>query len=138
MNTLDNAELDAATTPVQCRAVAKSGEPCRAFAIEGSDLCHLHAHPEMAKEIGRRGGEQNRHFDPKDDQPDLGALKTAEDVRQMLAQAAADLRCRKIEPRMAAGLSQLATMLLKAIEVADLQAKVLRLEEKLYGSQETN
>src|ERR1043165_4807007 len=123
----------------RCQATTISGEPCRAFTIEGIDLCHLHAHPEKAKEIGKRGGEQNRHFDPENDaQPDLGALKTAEDVRAMLAQAATDLRQRKIEPRMAASLSQLATTLLKAIEVAELQAKVRELEERLYGSKKTD
>ena len=101
-------------------------------------LCHLHARPEKAKEIGKRGGEQNRHYDPKDDYPELPPLKTAEEVRQMLAQVATDLRHRKIEPRMAVGLSQLATTLLKAIEVAELEERLKELEEKLNEPTKTN
>jgi hypothetical protein len=91
----------------------------------------LHGNPAKAKEIGKRGGEQNRHYSTEDDAPELPPLKTGEDVRLMLAQVAVDLRHRKIDPRMAVGLSQLAGTLLKAIEVADLEGRLSQLEEKI-------
>jgi hypothetical protein len=79
--------------------------------------------------MGRKGGLRNRRV-VVDDTAEIPALNTAEDVRAMLAQAAADLRCRKIEPRVATSLGQLANSLLKAIEVADLEQRLAKLEGK--------
>ncbi len=112
----------------RCRATTKAGEPCP-VAATASGMCYLHDDPRRAAEMGRRGGLKNRRVIP-DDTTEIPPLNTAEDVRAMLAQAAADLRCRKIEPRVATSLGQLANSLLKAIEVSDLEKRLAKLEGK--------
>jgi hypothetical protein len=79
--------------------------------------------------MGRKGGLKNRRVIPEDT-TEIPPLNTAEDVRAMLAQAATDLRGRKIEPRVATSLGHLANSLLKAIEVADLERRLAKLEGK--------
>lgn len=44
-----------------CKAKNVKGEPCGA-AAGPSGLCHLHANPERAKQLGQLGGRKNRHF----------------------------------------------------------------------------
>src|SRR3989442_14316396 len=94
----------------RCRATTKAGEPCP-VAATASGLCFLHSDPKRAAEMGRRGGLRNRRVIP-DDTAEIPPLNTAQDVRAMLAEAAADPRCRKIAPRVATRLRQLANSLL--------------------------
>jgi hypothetical protein len=112
----------------RCRALTKAGQPCT-VAATASGLCYLHEDPKRAAEMGRRGGLKNRRVIP-DDTTEMSPLNSANDVRAMLAQAAADLRSRKIEPRVATSLGHLANSLLKAIEVSDLERRLARLESK--------
>ena len=100
-------------------------------------LCFFHANPEKAAELGRRGGLKNRHVRPHED-VELPPLNTAEDVRSMLAKAAQDVRNRRIDPRVATSLGQLATTLLKAIEVADIEKRLAALEGGLDGRQKAS
>ena len=66
-------------------------------------------------------------------------LDTAGDVRAMLAKLAHDVRSRRVEPRVAASVSQIASTLLKAIEVADIERRLDKLEGKTTnGSEETH
>jgi hypothetical protein len=44
----------------RCKALAKSGKPCRAAATAGG-LCFFHANPDKAAALGRIGGRANRH-----------------------------------------------------------------------------
>jgi hypothetical protein len=81
--------------------------------------------PERAAKLGRQGGLKNRHVVP-DDNVELLPLDTADQVRTMLAKLAQDVRTRRVEPRVAASLSQIASTLLKAIEVADLENRPRR------------
>ena len=79
--------------------------------------------------MGRRGGLRNRRVIP-DDTAEMPPLNTAEDVRQMLAKLALDVRARKVEPKVAASVSQIASTLLKAIETAELERRLSKLEGK--------
>jgi hypothetical protein len=48
----------------------------------------------------------------------------------MLAKLAQDVRARKVEPKVAASVSQIASTLFKAIETADLERRLAKLEGK--------
>jgi hypothetical protein len=117
-----------------CTGTTKAGTPCNAPSGP-SGLCFFHEYPDKAAELGRQGGLKNRCR--ADDDFEMPPLNTAEDVRAMLSKLAADLRARRVEPRVATSLGQLANALLKAIEVADLEARLKRLEGKL-GPEETS
>ena len=120
--------------PNRCRATTKAGGQCPVPATV-SGLCYLHDDPKRAAEMGRRGGLKNRRVIP-DDTVEFPPLNTAEDVRAMLAKLAQDVRARRVEPRVAASVSQIASTLLKAIEVADLENRLAKLEGKTNGQSE--
>jgi len=109
------------------RATTKAGEPCP-VAATASGLCYLHDDPSRAKEMGRKGGLRNRRVIP-DETAEMPPLNTADDVRAMLAKLAQDVR-RKVEPKVAASVSQIASTLFKAIETADLERRLAKLEGK--------
>ncbi len=112
----------------RCGAVTKAGNPCTAPA-SAAGLCYFHANPGAAAEMGRKGGLKNRHVVP-DDNVELPPLNTAEDVKLMLAKLAQDVRCRRVEPRVATSIGQIANSLLRAIETADLEKRLAKLEGK--------
>src|SRR5438093_13145290 len=120
----------------RCRAKTKAGKPCPAPAT-ATGLCYNHESPARAAEMGRKGGLKNRHVVP-DDEVEILPLNTADDVRVMLAKLAHDVRSRRVEPRVAASVSQIASTLLKAIEVADIERRLEKLEGKTNGSEETH
>src|SRR5262245_39962828 len=114
--------------PGRCRALTKAGEPC-SVAATASGLCYLNEDPKRAAEMGRRGGLQNRRVVP-DETTEMSPLNTADDVRRMLAKLALDVRARRVEPKVAASVSQIASTLLKAIETAELEQRLSKLEGK--------
>ena len=111
----------------QCKATTKGGERCRAAAGQGG-LCSLHADPGRAAELGRRGGRKNRRFQVAMDDTPLRVPTTAEDVRRVLGEIMAEVRAKRLEPKLGTTLGYLGTALLKAIEVSDLEKRLERLE----------
>jgi len=81
----------------RCKAVAKSGKPCRAAATAGG-LCFFHANPNKASELGRIGGKSNRHATTGGADP-LPKLENAVAVRDALGQLIADVKLARSRPR---------------------------------------
>jgi hypothetical protein len=113
----------------RCKALAKSGKPCRAAATEGG-LCFFHANPNKASELGRIGGRSNRHVAGEAADP-LPTLDNAIAVRDTVARLIADVYAGRIHPRVAAGLAPLLNLQLRAIETSRLEERVVRLEKLL-------
>ena len=112
-----------------CEATTRRGDACRAAAVAGSKFCALHGDPSRAARIGRLGGQKNRHyFEPEI--PTVAPPKTAEEVARLLAESLADLRMKKIEPRLATAFASVCTTLLKAIEITDHESRIKRLEDE--------
>ncbi len=44
----------------KCRATTKAGRQCAAPAVRGGTYCALHADPDRAAQLGRKGGAKNR------------------------------------------------------------------------------
>jgi hypothetical protein len=89
----------------RCKAIAKSGEPCRAAATEGG-LCFFHANPDKASELGRIGGRGNRRAAGENADP-LPTLDNALAVRDTVdsvnrgclrRQGSSENRCRPGAP----------------------------------------
>jgi hypothetical protein len=76
------------------------------------------------------GGLKNRHY-VDTEEVTVSPPSTPEDVKNLLAQAMADVRSRKLDPRIASTLTYMAGALLKAIESTDLQQRLARLEGAL-------
>lgn len=77
-----------------CSGINKAGNPCKSFAVDGSDFCMMHT-PERAEEVqaGRvQGGKTGKRTSVKPDVPDL-ALTSAEDVKLAIGDTVN--RCRR-------------------------------------------
>jgi len=100
-----------------------------------SQFCAFHADPTRAAELGRMGGRKNRHY-AETEEVNVAPPLTAEDVKNLLAQAMSDVRAGKLDPRIASALTYMAGALLKAFETTDLQQRITRLEEALRAKEE--
>ncbi len=117
---------------VHCRARTKAGKPCRAAATAGG-LCFFHANPNKASELGRIGGRSNRHAAAESSDP-LPILDNAIAVRNAVARLIADVYARRLHPRIAAGLAPLMNLQLRAIETANIEQRLTKLEKRLAGA----
>ena len=117
----------------RCKAMTKSGKPCNARPMEGG-ICFLHANPNKAVELGRRGGRSNRRGVVADTDVPLPALDTALSVRETVARWVMEVYTGKLHPRKAAGLAPLTHLLLRAIETVDteeLKKQIAELREQM-------
>jgi hypothetical protein len=117
----------------RCKAQTKSGKRCRAAATT-SGLCFFHANPNKASELGRVGGRSKRGGAGEIVDP-LPALDNAIAVREVGARLFADVYTGKLHPRIAAGLVPLMNLQLRAIETANLEQRVARLEKLLADAE---
>lgn len=120
----------------RCKAKTKAGKRCSAPACQNG-ICALHGDPKRAAELGRKGGRRNRRFVPQASAEPASVPKTAEDVRDVLGQIIAETRDGRCDPRMATTIGYLGTSLLKAIEVADLEERIGRLERETNKNSST-
>lgn len=99
-----------------CKATTNGGTRCRAVAVKDG-LCALHANPRLAAEMGRKSGKARR-YSGQGEQPqsELEPPRTAQDVRDALAQVISDVRGRRLDPKVASTIGYLASVLLKALE----------------------
>ena len=112
--------------PALCKATTRAGTACMARATDGG-LCFFHANPNKAAELGRLGGQKNRHvFDALIE--DVSPPKNAVDVKELLADTMAKIRSGKLDPKLGTTLAYIGTALLKAMEVSDIEQRLQRLE----------
>jgi general stress protein YciG len=111
----------------RCKAKTKADRECAAPAIRGGDFCSLHADPDRAAELGRKGGARNRHI-YESNGTDLTPPQTASDVKDLLAEAMAKIRAGKMDAKLGTTLGYLGTSLLKAIEISDMEQRLKKLE----------
>jgi general stress protein YciG len=114
-------------TSGRCKAKTKAGSPCAAPAIKGGQFCSLHSDPERAAQLGRKGGLGNRHT-YQNDGNEVTAPQNASDVKNLLADAMAEIRTGKMDPKLGTTLGYLGTSLLRAIETADIEQRLAKLE----------
>lgn len=111
----------------RCKGHTKQGNPCRAAATSGG-LCFFHANPNKASELGRIGGKKNRRAVTQNADP-LPALDNALAVRDTVARLIADVFSGKLSPKIAAGLTPLLSLQLRAIEATDLALRISKVEQ---------
>ena len=114
---------------MQCQKKKRDGAQCRARARSGQKYCALHAEPGKAAELGSKGGRRRAVYSP-DALQEFTAPRTAADLRDLLAQSIIEIRAGKLDPKLANSISYLGTGFLRAIEVADLQARIDELERE--------
>ena len=112
---------------LRCTGTTKSGRRCTAYALPNG-LCFFHADPSRAKELGRQGGLKNKKQFPVQDDLDVPAPLTAEDVRMCLSDVMANVINGRLAPRIATAAAYISQPLLKAIEISALEERIEQLE----------
>ena len=114
---------------MQCRREKRDGSDCRARALIGKDYCSLHAEPGRAAELGRKGGRRRAIYAP-DRLKDFAAPKDAADLRDLLAQSIIEIRAGVLDSKLANAISYLGMGFLRAVELADLEKRLVELERQ--------
>jgi general stress protein YciG len=114
----------------ECQAKTKAGGPCAAPVVRGGIYCALHADPERAAQLGRKGGTKNRRA-YEGNEREISAPRNAGDVKNLLAEAMAEIRAGRMDPKLGTTLGYLGTSLLKAIETSDIEERLEKLENGL-------
>ena len=114
---------------MQCQKKKRDGNQCQASALSGKKYCALHAEPGKAAELGSKGGRRRAVYSP-DGLQEFAAPRSAADLRDLLAQSIVEIRAGKLDPKLANSISYLGTGFLRAIEVADVQARLEELERE--------
>jgi hypothetical protein len=112
----------------RCSALTKRGKPCRAAPTEGG-LCFFHANPKKAAELGRIGGRKNGRVMVGSNP--LPELDSATAVRDAVKRLISDVYGGRLHPRTAAGLAPLLQLQMRAIEKADFEQRLAKVEKQL-------
>ena len=110
---------------MKCNAKTKAGKSCRAPAAEGTDRCVMHSG--LAAELGSKGGRRRAIYSP-DGLKDFAPPRTAADLRDLLAQSIVEIRVGKMDPKMANALGYIGSSYLRALEVADIESRLEKME----------
>lgn len=111
----------------RCSDKSRNGKRCGAWAVTGANKCALHLDPERAARMGPNHG-RKKVLPSQAAAAPLSPPKTAGDVRDALANTMAQVHAGQIDTKTANALAYLATGLLRAIEVSDLESRLDALE----------
>jgi|SRR5712692_5074877 len=116
--------------PKKCTAKKDNGERCGAWAMKEKTKCALHWDPGRAAKLGAKHGHMAALPSDLNAPTTLEDPKTADQVRNVLAETITQVRRRKLDTRTANALAYVATSLLRAIEVGDIESRLKELEER--------
>jgi hypothetical protein len=118
---------------MKCHAKTKAGKSCSAPAAEGTDRCVMHSG--RAAELGSRGGRRRTVYSPER-LKEFSPPKSASDLRDLLAQSIIEIRTGKMDPKMANALGYIGSSYLRALEVADIESRLEKMELQInYATQ---
>ncbi len=122
------------TTGRRCEAQTRSGDPCAAYAGEGSDYCFWHD-PALAEDrkVARQRGGQARHG--RNVIPPTGGeaveIRQVGDVLPLLERAINDVLVLENSIARARAIGYLAGVAIKTLEISELAERVAELERVL-------
>lgn len=113
---------------MKCQATTRSGKPCKANALKDKKYCLAHD-PESRKkfkEITKKGGKVKRKV-----QVYLAPIEFKGDVREvldLLADTINRVRSNQMPPRIANTIGYLAGHMIKALEIAEIEDRLKKVE----------
>ncbi len=127
-----------APTARACAGTAASGAPCRATPQSGSSFCFLHD-PDKGEEQrrARQAGGGTRASKVLDAETPAKDVKSVADVKGLLSETIHQVRTGVIDPKVANCVGYLSGILLKAIEVGDIEERLAAMEAVVGRSQST-
>jgi len=117
-----------------CKAKRKDGQPCGAYAVEGSDFCFWHTPGlEQERRESRARGGRARHgrvlSTGMDGDPVV--LSSVGDVVGVLERALADVMTLEQSVARARAVGYLCNVAIRALEISELERRLDVLENKL-------
>ena len=124
----------------RCKHIKANGEPCLAYAIEGSDYCYWHdpATAAQRSEANQRGGRNSRRVRYIPSEAGDVAIQTPGDVLTVLENELNTVL--QFDPSLARArtVGFLVGHALKALEVAELATRIEALEAATFGERSAN
>lgn len=111
----------------RCKAKTKEGRPCKAPARQ-EGLCLFHSRPDLARTLGRKGGQGNRRYSTELVVPEDSTVAS---LGLVLDQALRELLAGRLHPRVASAVTQVVNARRRLIETDELQTRLAELERKL-------
>ena len=112
----------------RCKAVTKSGVPCRNAPLHNTKFCLLHT-GDNAQRLGARGGRRRAIYNPDGLEP-FARPQNAGEMQMLLAQTIVEVRSGKMDPRVANTIAYLGTSFLSALETWELENRLQTLEAR--------
>jgi hypothetical protein len=120
---------------MQCEKKKRDGSRCGACALTGKKYCALHSEPGRASILGSKGG-RRRTVHNLDGLKPFQPPKSAADLRDLLAQSIIEIRTGRMDPKMANALGYIGASYLRALEVADVESRLEKMELQInYATQ---
>ena len=118
----------------RCKATTKSGQPCAAYAVSGSDFCYWHdpARAEERAQARARGGHarHGRKIGPTG-QPDPVSVQSMADVVTLLEKTVNDVLGLENSLQRGRTIATLANAIVKALQFATLEERLEAVEMAL-------
>lgn len=113
-----------------CKHVRGSGEPCKAYAISGSDYCFWHS-PDAAtiRNQARKKGGLNRRSGKRSSHGPY-SIKTVHDVMRILEDTVNDACALENSHTRARTIGYLCQIAIKGLEVGELEERLYALETR--------
>jgi len=115
----------------RCKAINKFGEPCGGYALTGSEYCYIHDPARAADRAKTRklGGHNRRTAHGGDSSTLPKTVRTMMDVYQVLDYTLAETIALDNSIIRTRALIALSEAYIHALEVGELEARILKLEE---------
>ena len=122
-----------------CQFTKANGEPCQAPRIEGSDFCYFHS-PEVATDRAkaRKLGGINRRARKRINHEQLYSIDRVIDIQKALEDALNDVEGLENSNARARTIGYICQMLLKALEVGEVESRLEALETRVEAMGVTN
>ncbi|MEA3485810.1 MAG: hypothetical protein U9R03_03780 [Candidatus Aerophobetes bacterium] len=113
---------------MKCKATTKTGKPCKANALKGKEYCLAHDpdSKKKFKEITKRGGKAKKKV-----QVSLAPIQFkggAGEVLDLLADTINRVRSEDMPPKIANTIGYLAGHMVKALEIAEIDSRLKKVE----------
>lgn len=117
-----------------CQAKKADGAGCQAAALPDSEFCFFHDPGQAEKRHDARsfGGSQNRMKTLSADHPDM-KVESCQDIVKLMTETINQVRKGDLDPRVANAVGYLANVLIKALDVGDLEKRMEDLESAILN-----
>ena len=114
-----------------CKHIRNSGEPCKAYAISGSDYCFWHSPDTTSRRSqARKKGGLNRRAGKRSNHGPYG-IKTVHDVMRILEDTVNDACGLENSHARARTIGYLCQIAIKGLEVGELEERLGALEDRI-------